>query len=83
MTKLPIPERWVVSPMTLNELGEDIERQIDFVDEKGESVHPPMHIVSHLRTRHDEDLGRIVTVATLPIILADWAAAGLADTSLS
>lgn len=71
MTKLPIPERWVVSSMTLNELGEDIERQIDFVDEKGESVHPPMHIVSHLRTRHDDDLGRIVTVATLPIILAD------------
>lgn len=73
MTKLPPPEQWVIAPLNEMELAEMIEKHIDYVDEDGRSVHLPMQFVRHYLQRHDSPLPTAVTVATLPIVLADGA----------
>ena len=72
MTKLPPPEQWIIKRMNEMELAEMIEQYIDFVDNKGRSVHLPMQFVRHYLQRHvDDTLPTLVAVATLPIVLAD------------
>jgi hypothetical protein len=71
MTHLPAPEQWAIVAMNDMEVAEMIERHIDFVDEEGRSVHLPMSFVRHYMKRDDSALPIIVTVATLPIVLAD------------
>jgi hypothetical protein len=70
MTALPAPAQWAIRPMTEIEVAEMIERHIDYVDKNGRSVHLPMSFVRHFMKRDDE-LPRMVTVALLPIVLAD------------
>jgi hypothetical protein len=70
MTALPAPEQWVIAPMTELELAEEIEKHVEFVDKNGRSVRLPMVFVRAFLTRDDE-LDRIVAIATMPIILAD------------
>jgi hypothetical protein len=53
------------------ETAEMIERQIDFVDEYGRSVHLPTAFVRHYMRRDDGRLPTIVAVSTLPLVLAD------------
>jgi hypothetical protein len=71
VTHLPAPEQWVIHTMNEIEVAEMIERHIDFVDKNGRSVHLPMPFVQHYVKRDDGALPTIVTVATLPIVLAD------------
>jgi hypothetical protein len=53
------------------EAAEMIEQYIDYVDEKGRSVHLPMPFVRHYLQRHDHVLPTVVAIARLPIVLAD------------
>ena len=71
MTQLPAPEQWAIVKMTEMEVAEMIERHIDFVDKTGRSVHLPTNFVRHYLKRDDGALPTIVTVAVLPIVLAD------------
>jgi hypothetical protein len=71
MTSLPTPEQWGVRKLSEMECAEMIERHIDFVDKEGRCVHLPMQFVRHFMRRNDGVLPTIVTVATLPIVLAD------------
>ena len=71
MTSLPAPEQWVLEEMNEMEMAELIEEHIDYVDDKGRSVHLPMPFVRHFMVRHDNVLPTVVTIATLPIVLAD------------
>ena len=73
MTSLPPPEQWGIRKMNEMEVAEMIEKYIDFVDKDGRSVHLPMQFVRHYMRRDDGVLPTIVTVATLPIVLADGA----------
>src|SRR5215471_4616282 len=71
MTRLPAPEQWVLERMNEMEVAEMIEEYIDFIDENGCSVHLPMQFVRHYVKRNDGALPTVVTIATLPIVLAD------------
>src|SRR6266567_6848600 len=75
MTKLPAPEQWVLQRMNEMETAEMIERHIDYYvehpDGEIESVHLPMAFVRHFMRRDDDDLPRIVAIATAPLVLAD------------
>jgi hypothetical protein len=71
MTRLPRPEQWVLQKLNEMEVAEMIERHIDYVDKHGNSVHLPMPFVRHYMRRHDGVLPTVVTIATLPIVLAD------------
>src|SRR5215813_3799075 len=71
MKKLPAPEQWVLERMSEIEVAEMIEQYIDFVDAGGYSVHLPMQFVRHYVKRNDGALPTVVTLATLPIVLAD------------
>jgi len=57
------------------ETAEMIERHIDYYvehpDGEIESVHLPMAFVRHFMRRDDDDLPRIVAIATAPLVLAD------------
>ena len=71
MTSLPTPEQWVIKRMSEAEVGEMIERHIDFVDKGGNSVHLPSAFVHHYMKRDDGALPALVAVSTLPLVLAD------------
>jgi hypothetical protein len=79
MTKLPPPEQWALVKMTVDELAEEIERHIDYVDEHGRSVHLPTPFVRHYLRRDDGVLPTVVAIATAPIILADGDVLALAE----
>ena len=68
---LPAPEQLCLVEMTEEEVAEEIERYIDYVDENGRSVHLPMQFVRHHMKRDDGALPTIVAIAQLPIVLAD------------
>jgi hypothetical protein len=70
MSKLPPPEKWVLTRMNEMEAAEMIERHIDFVDEDGRSVHLPTQFVRHFVQRQD-GLPTMVAIAQMPIVLAD------------
>jgi hypothetical protein len=53
------------------EVAELIEQPIDYVDEKGRSVHLPTPFVRHYLQRDEGVLPTVVAIATLPIVLAD------------
>jgi hypothetical protein len=71
MTKLPAPEQWLLSRLNEFQCAELIEQHIDYVDEKGRSVHLPMSFVRDFLQRDDDALPILATVSTLPIVLAD------------
>jgi hypothetical protein len=71
VTHLPAPEQWVVHTMSDMEVAEMIERHIDFVDKNRRSVHLHMPFVRQYMKRDIGALPTIVTVSTLPIVLAD------------
>ena len=68
---LPAPEQLQIVKMTEEEVAEEIERYIDFVDQSGRSVHLPMQFVRHFMKRDDGALPTIAAIAQLPIVLAD------------
>jgi len=68
---LPPPEQWVLDPLDNIELGELIERHIDYVDHNGRSVHLLNVFVNHYVQRHDGKLPMAVAIATAPLVLAD------------
>ena len=67
---LPAPEQLSLVKMTEEEVADDIERHIDFVDKTGRSVHLPTKFVRHFMKR-DDGLPAVVAIAQLPIMLAD------------
>ena len=79
MTGLPPPEQWALVKMNEMELAEEIERQIDYVDENGRSVHLPEKFVRHYLKRDDGVLPTVVAIATTPIVLADGGILALED----
>jgi hypothetical protein len=70
-TGLPAPEQWLLQRMNEMEVGEMIERYIDYVDKDGCSVHLPTIFVRHYVTRDDGVLPTVVAIATLPIVLGN------------
>ena len=68
---LPAPEQLCLVKMTEEEVAEEIERYIDYVDENGRSVHLPRQFVRHYMKRNDGALPTIVAISQLPIVLAD------------
>jgi hypothetical protein len=50
---LPAPEQWLLRRMGEIEASETIERYIDYVDDKGRSVHLPTRFVWHYVQRGD------------------------------
>jgi hypothetical protein len=71
MTSLPTPEQWVIHRMSEPEVAEMIERHVDFINQRGFSVHLATNFVRHFRQRDDHSLPTIVAVSTLPLVLAD------------
>jgi hypothetical protein len=53
------------------QLGEMIERYIDYVDESGRSVHLAPAFVDHYLRRQDRALPTVAAISTLPLVLAD------------
>ena len=68
---LPAPEQLSLVKMTEEEVAEDIERHIDYVDNTGRSVHLSMKFVRHYMKRDDGALPTVVAIAQLPLVLAD------------
>jgi hypothetical protein len=71
MTRLPPPEQWTIHRLNEMEVAELIEQYVDFVDEKGRSVHLQTPFVRHFMQRDDGVFDLVVAIATLPIVLAD------------
>ena len=55
MTRLPAPEQWVIHTMDEKEVGEMLERHIEFFDWKGRAVHCPTPFVGHYMRRAHAD----------------------------
>jgi hypothetical protein len=70
-TRLPAPEEPLLSQLDEAQLAELIEQHIDYIDDKGRSVHLPTPFVKHFQKRTDNALPVVTSVATLPIVLAD------------
>jgi hypothetical protein len=70
---MPAPKQYLLTEMSEAEVAELIERDIDFVDDAGRSVHLPSLFVRHYIKRDDKALPTVVAIATLPLILADGA----------
>ena len=70
-TGLPAPEQWLLQRMNKMEVGEMIERYIDYFDKDGRSVHLPLQFVRHYINRDDGVLPTVVAIATLPVVLGD------------
>jgi hypothetical protein len=68
---LPPPEQWLLQRMGEIEVAELIERHIDYVNAKDESVHLKTTFVKHYIRRDDDVLPLVVAIATLPIVLGD------------
>jgi hypothetical protein len=68
---LPPPEQWLLQRMGEIEVAELIERHIDYVNAKDESVHLRTAFVKHYVRRYDDVLPLVVAIATLPIVLGD------------
>jgi hypothetical protein len=68
-TRLPPAEQPLLTRLSEAELAELIERHIDYIDNKGRSVHLGSAFVHHFHTRSDDALPLAVSVATLPIVL--------------
>lgn len=71
MTRLPEPEQWLLTPMSEAECAEMIERYVEYVDVKGDPVQLQRPYVEHYMRRDDAALPTVVTVSTLPVVLAD------------
>jgi hypothetical protein len=70
MTSLPVPEQWTLCKLTDREVGEEIEKLINYVDPNaGRSVRLPLEFVRHYTTRHDGVLPTMAALATLPIVM--------------
>jgi hypothetical protein len=70
-SRLPAPEQPLLTRLDVTQLGELIERYIDYIDQKGRSVHLPGSFVAHYLARHDHALPVVTAVATLPLMLPD------------
>jgi hypothetical protein len=70
------PEQWTIARLDSYGLTEEIERFINYVDEDGRSVAPPMRLVKAFETRDDRVLSVLAAIATQPIVLADGAVLG-------
>jgi hypothetical protein len=71
-TPLPAPEHPLLTRVNETTAAELIEDYIDYVDERGRSVHLPSTFVRHFVQRpSDETLPVVNAAATLPIILRD------------
>jgi hypothetical protein len=68
-TRLPPPEQLLLSRLGEPELGELIERHIEFVDEKDRPVHLLSPFVKHYLKRSDEALPLVTGLSTMPIVL--------------
>jgi hypothetical protein len=68
-TRLPLAEQPLLTRLSEAELAELIERHIDYIDNKGRSVHLGSAFVHHFHTRSDDALPLAVSVATLPVVL--------------
>jgi hypothetical protein len=72
-TKLPPPKQHLLTVLSEPESAELIERHIDFIDEKGRSVHLASPFVRHYMQRSAGALPIAGAIATLPLVLADGA----------
>jgi hypothetical protein len=72
-TRLPAPEQPLLTRLDEPHLAELIERHIDFIDDKGRSIHLGSPFVRHYLARGDEALPVVSAIATLPIVMPDGA----------
>jgi hypothetical protein len=70
-TRLPPPQLPLLTRLTDIQLGELIERYIEYVDQDGRPVHLGRQFVMHYLSRDDDALPLAVAVATLPVVLGD------------
>jgi bifunctional DNA primase/polymerase-like protein len=68
---LPAPEQYLLHRMGVVEASELIEHHIDYIGEKGKSVHLQTPYVRHYLQRHDGVLPQAVAISTLPLVLDD------------
>ena len=68
-SRLPAPEQPLLTRLDVAQLGELVERYIEYVDHEGRSVHLPGSFVAHYLTRYDHALPVVTAVATLPLVL--------------
>jgi hypothetical protein len=70
--RLPPPEQPLLTRLNEPQLGELIERYIDYVDPiSGRSVRLHPTFVKHYLVREDDALPLVVAIATLPLVLGD------------
>jgi hypothetical protein len=65
------PEQWTIAALDEYALTEEIERHVNYVDDDGRSVRPPMAIVKAYTRRDDDALRVLAAIATQPVVLAD------------
>jgi hypothetical protein len=70
-TRLPPPDLPLLTRLNDIQLGEMIERYIEYVDDDGRPVHLGKQFVLHYQVRDDDALPLAVAVATLPIVFGD------------
>ena len=70
------PEQWTISAFHEYSLTEEIERFINYVNDEGDSVRPPMDLVKAYMVRDDMVLHTLSAIATMPIVLADGVVLG-------
>ncbi len=72
--RLPPPEQPLLTRLSEPELGELIERHIEYIVETRDSEHP-VHLaapfVKHFWQRHDKRLPTVAAIATMPVVLPD------------
>jgi hypothetical protein len=69
--RLPAPEQPLLTRLNEAQLGEAIERHIDYTDPSGRSVHLALPFVRHYLNRTDDALPLVAAIATLPMVLQD------------
>jgi hypothetical protein len=63
--------QWIIHEMSGEEIGELIERHIDFVDLEGRSIHLAGPFVGHYEKRSDDVLPTLAAISALPIVSAN------------
>jgi hypothetical protein len=70
--QLPAPEQPLLTRLPVPQVGEMIERYIEYTDPEGTPVHLPMPFVIHYTNRpNDKALPLVTAIATLPLVLPD------------
>jgi hypothetical protein len=70
--ELKVPKQWTISSLTAEEMMEEIEQQIDYVDSDRRSVRlQPVFVKAFLRRRQDRSIPKLSAIVMNPLVLAD------------